>query len=113
MFGLVLCSALSGLIMTKTGHYKFLPIVGGVLLTTGCFLLYLFQIDSGQGVFIPILFIIGAGLGLNIQTLTVIAQNAVNHLDIAVATTFILFCRTLGMSFGVALFESILFKKSK
>jgi hypothetical protein len=104
MGGLVIASIGSGVLMTKTGRYWIFPVVGSILCTLGVFLLYLFDINSGQGQWIPILFIIGFGVGSSLQVLTVVAQNVVTPKDIAVATTLLNFFRTIGGSFGVAVF---------
>jgi len=107
MFGLIVASMITGLLMTKTGRYKMFPIIGGFLITLGVFLIYTFSETSGQEHFIPILMIIGLGVGSSIQILTVVAQNVVSPRDIAVATTVVNFSRTIGASFGVAVFTSI------
>lgn len=79
--------------MTKTGKYKFFPVIGTLLMPIGCGLFALFDSDSGQETFIPILLLAGLGVGFTIQIITVLAQNDVPLKDIAVATTCVNFFR--------------------
>ncbi len=101
MFGLIISSAVSGALVTKTGHYKAYPIIGSALMILGLGLLSLFKPDSGEEVFIPFLFIAGAGMGLIMSISTLAAQNQVDLIDMGVATSTVTFFRTIGGVFGV------------
>jgi hypothetical protein len=52
--------------------------------------------------------VLGLGLGLVMQVLVIAVQNAVDHSDLGVATSSAMFFRSLGASFGIALFGAIL-----
>jgi hypothetical protein len=52
-------------------------------------------------------FVFGAGLGLVMQVLVLVAQNAVSYEDLGVATSGATFFRSIGASFGVAIFGTI------
>jgi hypothetical protein len=52
-------------------------------------------------------FVFGAGLGLVMQVLVLVAQNAVRYEDLGVATSGATFFRSIGASFGVAVFGTI------
>ena len=49
----------------------------------------------------------GLGTGLVIQVLIVVVQNAVEHRDVGVATSTANFFRSIGGSFGVAIFGAL------
>lgn len=59
-------------------------------------------------IFEIVLPVLGAGLGLVMPNLTVAIQNAVDRLDIGVATSGASFARSLGGAFGVAAAGAIL-----
>jgi hypothetical protein len=52
-------------------------------------------------------FVFGLGLGLVMQVLVLIVQNAVSYEDLGVATSGATFFRSIGASFGVAIFGTI------
>ncbi len=52
-------------------------------------------------------FVFGAGLGLVMQVLVLVVQNAVSYEDLGVATSGATFFRSIGASFGVAVFGTI------
>jgi len=108
MFGLILASTTSGILVTKFGHYRTFPIVGTILASLGTFLLYLLDENSNQGKLIPFLILIGVGIGLILQIMTVVAQNSVEIQDVAVVTSAVSFFRTLGGVFGIAIGSVIL-----
>ncbi len=52
-------------------------------------------------------FVFGLGLGLVMQVLVLIVQNAVSYEDLGVATSGATFFRSIGASFGVAIFGTV------
>lgn len=53
------------------------------------------------------MFVLGIGIGLSMQVLTIIVQNTARYQDLGVATSAVTFFRTLGSSFGTAVFGAI------
>ena len=51
--------------------------------------------------------VLGAGIGLCMQVLTLIVQNTARYEDLGVSTSGVTFFRTLGSSFGAAVFGSL------
>ena len=51
--------------------------------------------------------VLGFGLGLILQVLVIAVQNSADYADLGVATSSVTFFRTIGGSFGVAIFGSI------
>ncbi|WUI51887.1 MFS transporter [Streptomyces sp. NBC_00414] len=105
--GLLIASVFSGNVISKTGHYRVFPIVGSLVMGVGLYLLSL--MDSGTSVWLSSLymFVLGAGIGLCMQVLTIAVQNTVEYTDLGTATSGVTFFRTLGSSFGTAVFGTI------
>jgi len=51
--------------------------------------------------------VLGIGIGLCMQVLTIIVQSTVDYRDLGVATSGVTFFRTLGSSFGAAVFGAV------
>ncbi|KAG0255189.1 hypothetical protein DFQ27_006390 [Actinomortierella ambigua] len=108
VFSLLLVSTITGLATTKYGIYR--PFIWGFMLLfiIGAALLSTWSIDSPlwQQLLYP--FIIGAGIGGTMQSTIVAGQTAVDHQDIAVATSIITFFRTMGSVVAVAVGGTLL-----
>src|SRR6185503_8403464 len=53
------------------------------------------------------LFVLGTGIGLCMQVLILVVQNTASFTDLGVATSGVTFFRTIGSSFGAAIFGSL------
>ncbi len=107
VLGLLITSMASGTIVGRTGRYKIFPILGGGVTALGMFLLSRMDASTSLLVSSLYLFILGLGMGLSMQVLTIVVQNTVAYKDLGVATSGVTFLRTLGSSFGVALFGTV------
>jgi len=107
MGGLLTAAILSGRAITRFGRYKIFPLVGTVVLVLGMFLLSRLDADSDAWVASLYMAIVGVGLGLIMQVLVLIVQNDARPQDIGVVTSTATFFRSVGGSFGVALFGAI------
>ncbi|MEV0844520.1 MDR family MFS transporter [Streptomyces sp. NPDC049954] len=107
VIGLLIASIFSGNVVSKTGHYRWFPIVGTLVMGLGLFLMS--TMDNHSGVFLESLymFVLGTGIGLSMQVLTIAVQNTVDYSDLGTATSGVTFFRTLGSSFGTAVFGTI------
>jgi EmrB/QacA subfamily drug resistance transporter len=107
MAGLLLVSITSGRMISKSGRYRFFPIAGSGVMVVGLFLL------SRMGVTTPLaldwlyMLVLGMGIGGVMQVLVIIVQNAVPHSELGVATSGATFFRSIGGSFGTAIFGAI------
>ncbi|KUN32073.1 disulfide bond formation protein DsbA [Streptomyces corchorusii] len=107
VFGLLLSSTLSGQIVSRTGRWKVFPITGTAVTTLGLLLLHRLDEHSSTAVMSVCFFVFGTGLGLVMQVLVLIVQNAVSYEDLGVATSGATFFRSIGASFGVAIFGTV------
>jgi len=107
MAGMLVTSVTVGRAITKTGRYRIFPIVGGVLMVAGMFLLSRLGADTSRFESSLFMVVLGAGMGFLMQTTMLIAQNSVEQRDLGVASSAATFFRSIGGSFGVALFGAI------
>lgn len=107
VFGLLLTSTVSGQIVSRTGRWKIFPIAGTGIIAIGLLLLHQLKVSSGTWEMSAYFFVFGAGLGLVMQVLVLVAQNSVRYEDLGVATSGATFFRSIGASFGVAIFGTI------
>jgi EmrB/QacA subfamily drug resistance transporter len=105
--GLIICSTGSGVVISRTGRYRVFPIAGTALITIG--ILLLSQVGVGTSLIVAALFmfVLGVGLGCVMQVLVLIVQNAVPYPELGVATSGATFFRSIGGSFGTAIFGAI------
>ena len=107
MLGATVTSLVGGQVMTRTGRYKAMPIIGGAMLTLGLFLLTGLGLNTSlvtSGLFYVVL---GIGMGFLMQTTSVIVQNSVEPRDMGVASSARMFFQQIGGSMGVALFGAV------
>ena len=105
--GLLATSLTSGVIVGRTGRYKIFPIAGTAIMAAGFVLLSLMDAGTSTWVQSLDLLILGAGIGLSMQVLVLTVQNTVDFTDLGVATSGVTFFRTIGSSFGAAIFGSL------
>jgi MFS family permease len=107
MAGLLLVSISSGQIISKTGKYRFFPIAGTGFMTLGLFLLHLMGVGTSTYLDALYMLVLGMGIGGVMQVLVIIVQNGVPHSELGVATSGATFFRSIGGSFGTAIFGAI------
>ncbi|RST03410.1 MFS transporter [Streptomyces sp. WAC07149] len=107
VFGLLIASTLSGQIVSRTGRWKVFPIAGTAVTAVGLLLLHQLERTSSDWETSACFFVFGVGLGLVMQVLVLVVQNAVSYADLGVATSGATFFRSIGASFGVAIFGTV------
>ena len=108
IFGLLLASIFSGRIISRTGSYRLFPILGTLTTAFGLFLLSHVAIDTPQWLLSIWMFVTGIGIGSFMQVMTLAVQNATDRRDLGTATSLVTFFRSMGSSFGVAIFGALL-----
>ncbi|MQS39414.1 MDR family MFS transporter [Streptomyces katsurahamanus] len=105
--GMLLASTVSGQLVSRTGRWKVFPIAGTGVTAIGLLLLHRLTETSSTWQISLYFFVFGSGLGLVMQVLVLVVQNAVSYADLGVATSGATFFRSIGASFGVAIFGTI------
>ncbi|MDX3804285.1 MFS transporter [Streptomyces sp. AK04-3B] len=105
--GMLLSSTGSGQIVSRTGRWKVFPVAGTAVTSIGLLLLHRLDEHSSTFEMSVCFFVFGLGLGLVMQVLVLIVQNAVPYEDLGVATSGATFFRSIGASFGVAIFGTV------
>ena len=107
MAGLLIVSIGSGQIISRTGKYRFFPIAGTAVMTLGLYLLSLMGVGTPYALEALYMLVLGMGIGGVMQVLVIIVQNGVPHSELGVATSGATFFRSIGGSFGTAIFGAI------
>ncbi|MFL5946802.1 MAG: MDR family MFS transporter [Gaiellaceae bacterium] len=107
MAGLLTAAIISGRVISRIGRYRPFPIAGTAVLVVGMFLLSLLTLDSPPWVASAYMLVVGVGIGLVMQVLVLVVQNDALPENIGVATSTATFFRSVGGSFGVAIFGTI------
>ncbi|MGN6781395.1 MAG: MFS transporter [Marmoricola sp.] len=107
MAGLLLTSTTSGILISKWGRYKVFPIAGTAVMTLGMWLLSHLDVGTPAIQYTVFMFVLGVGIGGVMQVLVIAVQNVVPYKDLGVATSGATFFRSIGGSFGTAVFGAI------
>jgi EmrB/QacA subfamily drug resistance transporter len=107
MAGLLIASVGSGQLISRSGRYKIFPVTGTALAALAMLLLSTIGPDTPRALLSVYMGLLGAGLGMTMQVLVLAVQNAVDRRDLGVATSSATFLRSIGSSFGVAIFGAI------
>ncbi|MFE3019587.1 MDR family MFS transporter [Streptomyces sp. NPDC059256] len=105
--GLLIASVFSGIVVSRTGRYRLFPIFGSLVMGIGLYLLSLMEPGTATWLESLYMFVLGSGIGLSMQVLTIAVQNTVEYADLGTATSGVTFFRTLGSSFGAAVFGTV------
>jgi MFS family permease len=104
----MLCTSMgSGVLVGRTGRYKIFPVAGTAVMAVAFLLMSTMSPSTSALLQSLYLFILGAGIGLCMQVLVLIVQNTSRFEDLGVATSGVAFFRTIGSSFGAAIFGSL------
>ncbi len=105
--GMLVTSTGSGTLVGRTGRYKIFPVAGTALMALAFLLMSRMEPSTSALIQSLYLVILGAGIGLSMQVLVLIVQNTSDFEDLGVATSGVTFFRTIGSSFGAAIFGSL------
>jgi len=105
--GLLITSTGAGAIVGRTGRYKVFPVAGTAIMTVAFLLLSRMDAATPTVLQALYLFVLGAGIGMCMQVLVLVVQSTTDFTDLGVATSGVTFLRTIGSSFGAAIFGSL------
>ncbi|MBG0737841.1 MFS transporter [Paeniglutamicibacter antarcticus] len=111
MAGLLVTSIISGQLVSKTGRYKWLPLVGTLIVAVALGLLSTMTPALATWVLCSYLAVMGVGLGMSMQILILIVQNSFPISQVGTATASNNYFRQIGASLGSAIVGSLFVAK--
>ena len=107
MAALLITSVGTGVLVSKHGRYKWMPIAGSLILAVGLGLLGTITPSTPIWIFCAYLAIMGVGLGTSMQILVLIVQNSFPNSQVGTATASNNYFRQIGASLGGAVVGSL------
>ena len=107
MAGMMGTSIVVGNIVSRTGRYKWYPVVGSVVMAVGLWLIGSLRAEDTLTHLGVVLFVFGFGLGLCMQLLVLIVQNSFPITMVGTATASNNFFRQIGATLGSAVVGSV------
>ena len=107
MAGLIFSSIVSGLVVSRTGRYKWLVVGAIVLMAISSALMTQLTSTTPLPMVWFWMFLAGLGVGPTFAVFTIIIQNAVPFHDLGVATSNLTFFRQIGGSVSLAIVGTI------
>jgi len=107
MAGLIFSSIVSGLIVSRTGRYKWLVVGAIALMGVATALMTQLTADTPLAIVWFWMFLTGLGVGPTFSVFTIIVQNAVPFRQLGVATSNLTFFRQIGGSVALAIVGTI------
>ncbi|MFF0557601.1 MFS transporter [Streptomyces sp. NPDC004266] len=107
MGGIVIASVVSGQLISRTGHYKAYPVIGGAVSVLGMWLLSRVGTDTPRLQHSLWQAVLGTGIGLVMPVLVLAVQNSVRPADLGTATSAHTYFRQIGGSVGAAVFGTL------
>jgi MFS family permease len=107
MIGLIASSIVSGLIVSRTGRYKWLIVGSVAVMGFGVLLMTQLTKDTPVAVVWLWMFIVGVGVGPTFSVPTIVIQNAVPFRQLGVATSNLTFFRQIGGTISLAFVGTI------
>ncbi|HEY2888332.1 MAG TPA: MDR family MFS transporter [Candidatus Limnocylindrales bacterium] len=107
MVGLITSSVVSGLIVSRTGRYKWLIVGSLALMGVAVFLMTGLTKDTPLGIVWLWMLLAGLGVGTSFAVPTIVIQNAVPFSQLGVATSNLTFFRQIGGTVALAFVGTI------
>ncbi|TMD97378.1 MAG: MFS transporter [Chloroflexi bacterium] len=108
LVAMIVTSVLGGQLISRTGRYKVLLLVGLASMGVGYYMLSTFSVSTTNQQVIVAMVLLGLGLGACMQTYVLVVQNSVSRQDMAVATSATQLSRSIGAAVGLAVLGTIL-----
>src|ERR1700742_3114737 len=105
--GMLSTSMGSGILVGRTGRYKIFPVAGTAVMALAFLLMSRMNPSTSALLHSRYRFILGPSMALCLQGLILIVQNTSSFEDLGVAPSGVTFFRTIGSSFGAAIFGSL------
>jgi EmrB/QacA subfamily drug resistance transporter len=108
MLGMVVGSALAGVLMSRWGRYRILSLIGLGIMAVGLFLMARMDPQTSYGLAIALIVTTGLGLGMTMPIYSIVVQNAIPYNFLGAATSATAFFRSIGGAVGLSIFGSLM-----
>jgi EmrB/QacA subfamily drug resistance transporter len=108
MIGLIIASAISGLIISRTGKYKVMTVLGLIVSVFGMFLFSRIDTSTTQLALIVRMVMLGVGLGITMPVFTITVQSAFGQEKLGEVTAGSQLFRGIGGTVGTAVLGGIM-----
>jgi MFS family permease len=108
MLGFMFSSIVGGQLLSRTGRYKILAMIGFTIAAIGMFLLSRMTPNTSQGEVVRNMLVTGLGIGVMMSLFTIVVQNAFPYRQLGEVTASLTFFRSIGSTMGVAVMGTIM-----
>jgi EmrB/QacA subfamily drug resistance transporter len=108
MIGFMVSSIVGGQLLSRTGRYKILAMIGFTVAAVGMFLLSRMSVSISEGEVARNMIITGLGMGVMMSLFTIVVQNAFPYRQLGEVTATLTFFRSIGSTMGVAVMGTIM-----
>jgi hypothetical protein len=108
MIAMAISSAIAGQIMSRSGRYRILGVLGIMVIVAGFVVLSRMDVNSTSRDATMGMVILGAGFGASMPIFMLAVQNAVPYKYMGISTSSIQFLRSVGGTMGVAVMFSLI-----
>ncbi len=108
MLGFIVSSIVGGQILSRTGRYKIIALLGFVVATIGMLLLSQMTVHTSTQELLRNMIVTGLGIGVMMSLFTIVVQNAFPVNKIGEVTASLAFFRSMGSTIGLAVLGSVL-----
>ncbi len=111
VIGMFSASITSGRLITRYGRYRPFPILGSLFMLAGLWLWSGLSLNTSELTLSVWMLILGLGIGMFFQVPILAVQNSVPFKQMGAGTSTVTFARSIGSSFGGAVFGTILISR--
>ncbi len=108
MIGFMVSSIVGGQLLSRTGRYKALALIGFAVAALGMFLLSRMSVTTSEGEVVRDMIVTGLGIGVMMSLFTIVVQNAFPYRQLGEVTATLTFFRSIGSTIGVAVMGSLM-----
>jgi EmrB/QacA subfamily drug resistance transporter len=108
MLGFMFSSIVGGQLLSRTGRYKILAMIGFTIAAIGMFMLSRMTPATTQGEVVRNMLVTGLGMGVMMSLFTIVVQNAFPYRQLGEVTASLTFFRSIGSTMGVAVMGTIM-----
>jgi len=105
--GVMTCSTITGIIISKTGKFIVFPVLGLSVFSTGLGLCMLMSKKTNYGLDALFLFLVGSGMGFSFPVYNSIVQNSVPPQHMASCISTLVFIRQMGACIGISVLGTV------